>query len=134
MRAIIFLMIGYTSIACENQEVDQKNSEQSYQQWHTYYMNSRQNDDVSELCDEYYQDCINAGYPEESCNTRLEECEEYDEQSGDREDDTEGNNEETSACEEEAQEALEECVEEGGSSEDCRMVYAETYDDCVERE
>ena len=72
---IIILMIGTVLLACESQE--QKNSEQSYQQWHSDYMNARQSDDISDLCGEYFQDCVDAGYPEDACSIRLEECEEY---------------------------------------------------------
>ena len=132
MRNILILSAGAIILACESPE--QKNTEQSYQQWHSDYMNARQSDDISDLCDEYFQDCVDAGYPEDACGIRLEECEEYYENGGDREEVSEDEREDNSACEEEAQEAFDDCVEEGGSSEDCRLVYAQTYDECVGEE
>jgi hypothetical protein len=130
ISSLIFvgLMIG-----CEN--IDQKDNvqAQNYDEWHSDYINARQSDDISDLCSEYFQDCIDAGYPEESCSIRLEECEDYNE-NADREDEDEETSEDNSVCEEEAQVAFDDCVEEGGSSEDCRLVYAETYDECIGRD
>ena len=114
--------------ACEESTPETKTH--TYEEWHSDYMNSRQNDSEDDMCSEYYQDCVDAGYPEESCSIRLEECEEYYErEESEREDDDD--NEEDSECEEAGEAAMEECQNNGGTNEECRRAYADAYDDCM---
>ena len=122
------IALVFSLIACETKE-------ESYEEWHDDYMNARQNDSTEDLCSEYYQDCVEAGYDEEACSIRLEECDQWvdrepsDEDREDREE-TDTNSE----CDDAARAAYEECLNDGGSDVECREVYGQTYDDCVNGE
>lgn len=132
MNQSILALIMVTMTACT--EKDAQN--QSFEDFQTEYFNARQGEELDEACASWYDDCIAAGYPEESCNTRLEYCQDGewgDEDREEREDneereDGEGNSE----CQREARLAYEECINSGGSEEDCRNEYAQAYSDCEE--
>ena len=118
-------------LACEETEKESTET-QTFQEWSDSYMNSRQNDSTDDVCSEFYQDCIDAGYSEEACATRTEECAQWGGE--EREDEESSSTDEESECEREAREAYEDCVNSGSSQADCRSVYAEAYDDCLNRQ
>ena len=117
--------------ACEQAE-NESTETQTFQEWSESYLKSRQNTSTDDACSEFYQDCIDAGYSEEDCATRIEECTQG--AGEEREDEESSSTAEESECEREAREAYEDCVSSGFSQADCRSVYAETYDDCLNRQ
>ena len=126
--ALIFFISGL--FACEDKESQE--ASQNFEEWRDDYMNARQGDSTEDVCAEFYQDCVDAGYPEEACAIRLEECAEWAEER--EEGEADGPDDEGDECEEEASSAYEDCLNEGGTAEDCREVYAQTYEDCTDRE
>ena len=122
-------------MACE--QTDKESTEaQTFEEWSDSYMNARQSESTEDVCAEFYQDCIDAGYAEQDCSTRTEECAQWSDNDGgneDREDDSSETTEEESECERAAQQAYDDCLNSGSSPEDCRSVYAEAYDDCIGR-
>ena len=130
MSTLSLILVTALLVACEDKEVETE--VQSFEEWKADYMNARQSDSTEDVCAEFYQDCVDAGHAEEDCAIRSEECTEFSEREDTEEREPEES--ESSECDELARLAYEECIEEGGSNEDCRVVYGEVYDDCINSE
>ena len=126
MKNFILFVVTITIAACSEKNTQEPN--QSFEDFQTEYFNARQGDELDEACTSWYDDCVAAGYPEESCSTRLEYCQDEERSDEDRESDEsdEGNSE----CQREARIAYQECIDAGSSEEDCRNEYAQAYNDC----
>ena len=127
MKPFLHVLTIFTMTACAEKETQ----EQSFEDFQTEYFNARQGEELDEACNSWYEDCVAAGYPEESCSVRLEYCQDGewgDEDREDREDSEDANSE----CQREARIAYEECINSGGTEEDCRDEYAQAYSDCEE--
>ena len=130
MTRLPLILLTTGLFACEDVGKEQT-EDQSFEEWSDSYMNARQNDSTDDVCSEFYQDCIDAGYSEEDCSLRTEACANSSDDG--REDDRPDNTDEESECERVAQEAYDDCIDSGSSAADCRSTYAEAYDDCINR-
>ena len=133
MNKPILIIAVFTMIACAEKDTQ----EQNFEDFQTEYFHARQGEELDEACNSWYDDCVAAGYPEESCSARLEYCQDGDWGDEDREEreeneDREEREESASECQREARIAYEECINTGGSEEDCRNEYAQAYSDCEE--
>ena len=93
-------------------------------------------DGTDEDCEGWLDWCINQGYAQWACEERHEYCVDGewvgdDAGDGDRPGDDDDATEDP--CDEVAAQAERDCLEAGGTAEECREAYADAYDDCADQ-
>ena len=81
-------------------------------------------DGSDEDCEGWLDWCIDEGYPQAACEERNEYCVDGEWVRGDREDSDD-------PCAPVAEAAYNDCLEAGGTEEDCRETAGEAYEDCA---
>ena len=91
-------------------------------------------DGTDEDCEGWLDWCIEQGYEQWACEERHEYCVEGEWVGGDGEDVDRPDDDDDATddpCVEVAGQAESDCLEAGGTTEECREVYADAYDDCA---
>ena len=81
-------------------------------------------------CEGWLDWCLAEGYPEAACEQRNEYCVNGEWVGEDRNDD----DDEADPCDEEARRVQRQCIEDGGSKEECREAAALAYEECAGEE
>ena len=84
-------------------------------------------DGNDEDCAGWLEWCIEAGYPQADCEERNEYCVDGEWVGGDREDDEDT----ADPCAPFAETAYNDCIDAGGTEEECREAAAAAYEDCA---
>ena len=109
-------------------------------------------ENTSDRCDEYvdmiYEECLENGGSEEDCRARAarayEECDDWNEDEDEREDEREDEEQDeqqeddwdedtwSNRCDEYTTLIYEECLDDGGSEEECGGIAEEAYEECMD--
>jgi hypothetical protein len=127
MNKTTVLIAMCTLFACTEKEAEET---QTFEDFQSEYFTARQGEEIEGACASWYEDCVAAGYDEEACGVRLEQCEHMD--SEEREESDEDS--ERSDCDEAASAAYEDCIDQGISEEACRERASSAYDECANAE
>jgi hypothetical protein len=91
----ILLALGGLLLGCDVDAVDPIGDDLTFEEWTEEYFAARADDDIDDVCADWYDACVDAGHSEEDCASRIEYCDGWVwGEEGDDEDREEGDDEE----------------------------------------